>query len=151
VKTRVQISGGRELAKALRELPRAVERRVLVRAGKRALQPVADRAALLAPVDANPASTPDRAPGTLSRSYHVGTRLNARQRGLARKAGRTGVYVYAGTNDPAGIQTEFGNVHQSPQPHFRPAWDAEKDGVVEAVSDELWDGIVRQAKKRSGS
>ncbi len=36
--------------------------------------------------------------------------------------------MFVGPNDPADIQTEFGNEHQQAEPHLRPAWDANKIG-----------------------
>lgn len=149
----VKIDGLRALDAALGELPKAVGKSVLRRTAIKALKPVAETAASLAPIDADPASSPKRPPGTLKRSYTVGTKLNKRQARAAKKDGKSSVEVYAGTNDPAGIQTEFGNAHQRAQPHLRPAWEAGKEGVLEIVKTELGGEIdkaaARLAKRRA--
>ena len=141
------MEGLRALEAALADLPKATGKAVLRRVATRALQPVAATAADLAPIDADPANTPKRPPGTLKRSYVVGTRLNKRQARMARKLGKSAVEVYAGTNDPAGIQTEFGNAHQGAQPHLRPAWDQHQDDVLATVATELGGEIDKAAAR----
>lgn len=149
---KVKVEGLRELERALAELPtKAAGKAVLRRVGLKAIKPVAEKAAALAPIDADPRNTPKRAPGTLKRSYVAGTRLNRRQARMARKEGKSDVEVYAGTNDPAGVQTEFGNAHQGAQPHLRPAWDQEAGPtlvrVVEGLRPEIEKTAARLAKR----
>ncbi len=148
-----KVEGLADLEFALDALPQRLAKDVLRRAGLKALKPFVDKVRSLAPVDADPASTPKRPPGTLRDSYVAGTKLNKRQARLARKEGKSYVEVYAGTNDPAGIQTEFGNVHQAAQPHARPAWDATKARALEIAADEAWTEIsktaARVAKRRA--
>lgn len=132
---------------ALGQLPKATARAALVRAGKKALEPFIDDVRALAPVDADPANTPKRAPGTLRDSYVIGTKLNKSQAKGVRKEGKNFAEVYAGTNDPAGIQTEFGNAHQSPQPHARPAWDGVQEKTIETIGTLIWDEIYKSAQR----
>lgn len=152
---KVKVEGFKALEAALAELPsKAAGKAVLRRVGLRALKPVAEMAADLAPIDADPKSSPKRPPGTLKRSYKVGTRLNRRQARMARKEGKSSVEVYAGTNDPAGVQNEFGNVHQGAKPHLRPAWEQEQGATLVRVADELGPEIEKTAArlaKRAGS
>lgn len=126
-----RMEGFRELEAALRELPhttsRASARRVLKKAG----QPVADAANGSAPVRF----------GNLSQSYAVSPKLNRRQRGLHRR--QDPVEMFIGTNDPAGVQTEFGNERQSAQPHFRPAWEGNRVAVLESIGSLLWADIEK--------
>ena len=126
-----KMHGFRDLERALAALPRttakASARRVLKKAGK----PIAQVAAEKAP----------RRQGDLSESYVVGTRLNKRQR--KRRSKPNVVEVYVGTNNPAGVQTEFGNEHQTAQPHLRPAWDTKKGETLEIISAELAGDIAR--------
>jgi hypothetical protein len=132
---------------ALGQLPKATARNTLVRAGKQALEPFIEDVRQLAPVDEDPTSTPNRPPGTLRDSYVIGTRLNKSQAKTVRREGKNFAEVYAGTNDPAGIQTEFGNAHQSPQPHARPAWDGVQKQVLDTVGNLIWDEIYKSAQR----
>ncbi len=124
---KVRFEGGRELERALLELKGTTAKGVVRRVLKKVAQPIADKANANAP----------EAEGDLNKSYVVGTRLNKRQRRAARNASRDDVTVYVGTNNPAGVQQEFGNAKHSAQPHFRPAWDAEKTGLVEKIGQSM--------------
>lgn len=142
-----KIEGLAGLDLALGQLPKATARAALVRAGKKALEPFIDDVRALAPVDADPASTPNRPPGTLRDSYVIGTKLNKSQAKGVRKEGKNFAEVYAGTNDPAGVQTEFGNAHQAPQPHARPAWDGAQRQTIDTIGTLLWDEIYKSAQR----
>lgn len=138
-----QVEGLKELDQALSILPRAVARRELQKDGIGALKPFVDAWKASAPVDADPASSPKRPPGTLRNSIHAGTRLNRSQARQARREGKSFAEVYAGTNDPAGVQTEFGNAHQAAQPHGRPAWEATQQQVLQGVGTRLWEKLEK--------
>lgn len=142
-----KIFGLRELDLALSELPKVTARAALRRTGLAALAPFVEKVRQLAPVDEDPASTPERRPGTLRDSYHAGTKLNKSQARTARREGKSFVEVYAGTNDPAGVQTEFGNSHQAAQPHARTAWDATHDAVLNKVGSQLGVEIDNAAQR----
>ncbi|MEO6012737.1 MAG: hypothetical protein ABIQ30_04015 [Devosia sp.] len=144
----IKITGLQEIDRALADLgTKALARGVLTRVGKKRLQPIADKANSLAPDD--PAT-----PGGLSTSFTVGTKLTPRQQGLAKKAGKDFVEVYAGTADPAGVQMEFGNVNHGPQPSLRPAWEEGKEAVLSGIGADLWSEIektaARKAKRAAG-
>lgn len=144
-----QVDGLKELDALLALLPRTVARREMQQDGLAALKPFVDAVQALAPIDADPANTPKRPPGTLKNSYHAGTRLNKSQAKTARREGKSFAEVYAGTNDPAGVQTEFGNAHQSPQPHARPAWDATQQEVLKGVGARMWSRIEKVRAKQA--
>lgn len=73
---------------------------------------------------------------------------------MARKEGKSDVEVYVGTNDPAGIQIEYGNVNHPAQPYARNTWDSMKRSILgsikEYLSEEIIKTIARQTKKRMG-
>lgn len=46
-----------------------------------------------------------------------------------------------------GLFGEFGTVHQSAKPFMRPAFDEEKEKLIDALGVELWKGIERAVKK----
>ena len=55
--------------------------------------------------------------------------------------------MFAGVNDPAGVQQEFGNEHNPPQPFARPAWDANKTRALDIIKDELGGEIMKAARR----
>ena len=113
------------------ELPKATAKASVRRVLKKAAQPIAD---------AGRGNAPERE-GGLKESYGVGTTLTKRQRKVSSKESE--VEVYAGPNDPAAVQTEFGNQHQAAQPHLRPAWDAQKRGALETIKKEAWADVQK--------
>lgn len=139
----VDVEGLADLERALLELDKrstrkAVGRRVL----KKAAKPMAADMNARAPKDPN-------TDGGLSDSYVVSTKLNRRQQRAARREGRDDVYMYVGTNDPAGVQQEFGNVNHPPQPHARPAWEAGKHAVLQTIASELGEEITKTARRQA--
>lgn len=138
----IKVEGLRELERRLSELPKSTGKNVLRRTLKKAGQPIADKANSLAPDDAE-------TQGGLSTSYVVSTKLNKSQKRAMRKAKIDKAYVemYVGTNDPAGLQQEFGNVNHGPQSHFRPAWDSEKRNALNIIANDMGDEIIKAAKR----
>ncbi|MPZ58439.1 MAG: hypothetical protein GEU91_18490 [Rhizobiales bacterium] len=122
-----KIEGLRELDQALTELPRAVARSALLRTLKEQGQPIAAAGAALAPRGET---------GQLAQSYMVGTKLSRRQKKLNRKESMVEVYI-GPTPHPKSVQTEFGNAHQAPQPHLRPAWDGNVMRVLNGIKSSL--------------
>lgn len=134
---KVKIEGLRELEATLAELPKATGKNVLRRVLIKAAQPIEADAAAAAP----------ELTGRLRRDVSTGTRLNRRQAAMARRLGKSEVEVHVGVNDPAGVQNEFGNAHQRPQPFLRPAWDANRQGALETISSDLGAEIAKSAAR----
>ena len=44
---------------------------------------------------------------------------------------------------------EFGTVKDPRQPYLRPAWDAERIGVLEGIKEDLWAEIEKAAARRA--
>ncbi|NQZ76469.1 MAG: HK97 gp10 family phage protein [Ekhidna sp.] len=142
----IKVEGLKDLEKALMALDKHTTRRSVARKVlKKAAQPIADDMNRLAPSDPNTSEG-------LNTSYSVSTKLNKRQRKAAKKH-KSDVEVYAGTNDPAGLQQEFGNVNHQAQPHARPAWDKNKRNSLEIIKDglseEISKSVARQEKKKA--
>src|SRR5689334_15899920 len=114
----VKFTGGRELEKALNDLPKATQRNVLRRGLKKVADPVADDWQARAP----------RLTGQLEHSIIVGpsSKLTSRQKKDAKREGKHFAEIHVGTSDPAGQQQEFGNINHPAQPSGRPAWEANK-------------------------
>lgn len=126
------VDGLAELDEALQELPTATARNVLLRVLTAEAQPIADAGANLAP----------KLTGGLAESYTVSTKLSRRQKSLNQKESDVEVYVGPGPA-PKGVQTEFGNAHQRPEPHLRPAWDGNVMRVLDGIRDRLAEEIEK--------
>lgn len=140
---KVRVSGLRELDAALGQLTKATAKGVLRRIGLKALQPFADDMRSQAPDD------PKTGGNDLRSSIGVGTKLSRRQARLNRKAeSKSFVEVYAGAGPlPQAHLQEFGTVHHPPQPFARPAWEANKRGVLETIKSDLGAEIEKTAKR----
>ena len=121
-----KVEGLADLDEALKELPKATARNVLLRALKEHGQPIADAGEAAAP----------RLSGKLADSYTVGTKLSRRQKKMNKKESAVEVYV-GPTPHPKSVQTEFGNAHQGPHPHLRPAWDGNVRRVLDGITKSL--------------
>lgn len=120
----------------MQNLPKVTAKSTVRRAQKKVLLPVAD---------AINSAAPKGKTGALSGSYKVSGKLNKRQRKLREKISE--VETFVGTSDPAGVQTEYGNEHQSAQPHARPVWNRMKRGMLKELGALLWVDAVKTVKR----
>lgn len=139
--TTVKVEGLRELEKALGELPRATGKNVLRRVLRTAGEPMVRDAKALVPV----------ASGKLRDSIAVATQLSKRQRALYKKMfadDKASVEMFVGVAAlPHAHLQEFGTSRHGPQPFMRPAWDANKNGMLDSIKDELGVEIAKAAKR----
>lgn len=137
----VKFEGGRELARALEELPKATARNVLNRVLTKAAANMDDIASSFAPVET----------GALQRSVVTGKKLTRAQQRQQKRDGKHFAEVHVGTNNPAGIFQEFGTFKEPAQPFMRPTWESTKDGMLKTIKTELGTEIekarARLAKK----
>lgn len=137
----VRIDGLKELDQALSQLPRATGKNVLRRIGIRSLAPVISAARNNVPVYR----------GDLKESLKITTKLSKRQQRENAKAvadGKASVQLYAGAAAlPHAHLVEFGTATTPPQPFMRPAWDANKDEVLDIIKSELGDEITKAAAR----
>ena len=149
----LRMYGVKELDAILRELPTATARATVRRVAIKAMQPVAETAKRMAPVDT----------GGLRDSIVVSTKLTKRQAKEARREnalgrhGTAAIHVYAGSDLPRAHLVEFGTAPHinggkfkgskhpgtAPNPFMRPAWDYTKDAVFEGLADSLREEIAR--------
>lgn len=146
---RMKVEGFRELERALDDLGNDRAAKRIGRAAlKKAAQPVAEDAAARAPRDEK-----DTDGIVLAESLRVGTRLNKRQaRRHKRWRVKGAVEMFVGVANEAsayGHHQEFGTQHHGAQPFLRPAWDANKDRMLDILRRELWAGIKRQLKRQA--
>lgn len=130
----VKVEGLRELERNLEQLTKAAGKGALRRAGLKSLKPMAELMRDYAPRGTT-------ASDDLAESIMAGTKLSARQAGLHRKMfrdERSSVEMFAGPGpDPAAHNQEFGNINHGPQPFVRPAWDQDKDALLQRIRMEL--------------
>ena len=143
--TRVRVEGLRELERALAELPKATARNVLRRTITESAQPLIASAKKLAP------DRPGKPPNDLANSITISSRLNKQQRKESRGDPKSFVEMYVGPDvsvpHPHGHWQEFGTVRHGPQPFMRPAWDGNKNVVLEKIKDELGTQITKAAQR----
>lgn len=142
MKTWMKFEGGRELEAALMDLPHTTAKASARRMMRKGGEIIAERGA---------ANAPERE-GALKRSYGVGTKLTRSQRKAARNTDKNQVEVYVGPGAggySAGLQTEFGNEHQTAEPHLRPAFDTSLDDVLAFISREWWADIAKTAARHA--
>lgn len=161
-----RVNGLRELDKALGELKkstaRGVARRALIKAGT----PMKNKAAELAPRSSDgsyhfadsiiitskkPKGYQDAGKQAFAETLSSGgSRGDAVEALKAARAANPNAFaeVYIGPNrDPAAIQQEFGNINHGPQPFLRPAWDSEREGVIDTLADLMWAEIRKTAQR----
>lgn len=133
-----KIEGFAELDKALGQLPKATAKNVLRRTLKKAAQPIDDAASEAAPVNT----------GKLQTSVVTGTQLTRSQRrGAFLTTSNYYAEIHVGTSLGRGMFQEFGTFKDSPQPWFRPAWEANKDRALNIIKVELGGEIEKAAKR----
>lgn len=142
MRVKMTFEGGRDLEAALMDIKASTAKGIVRRALKESLMPV---------LEAWQRYT-TKLTGHLVESETVGTKLNRRQRGLARRLGKSQVEMYVGTSDPAGLANEFGNRHQRANPGLRPAWQAEGgQKLLDRLGPLIWEQIektrVRAARR----
>lgn len=142
---KLKVEGFKDLEAALLALPRSTARNVSRRAMAKALAPVESAAKAAAPRDS----------GQLADSITVSTKLSKRQASQNRKEAvrlgisRDALIMHVGANAlPHAHLIEFGTgprYHKSgkyvgrvaPQPFMRPAWDANRQGVLDSLSQSI--------------
>lgn len=142
---KIRVEGFRELEAALLALPRSTSRSVVRRGLKAALAPVEAAARAAAPRDR----------GQLADSIAISTKLTKSQAKEARalfargSLSRNAMIMHVGASGlPHAHLMEFGTgprYHKSgkyvgqvsPQPFMRPAWDANRNKVLEILSDSI--------------
>lgn len=135
---RFKLEGLSECHAALRALPDATAKNVLRRIGRQRLEPMAERARALAPVE----------DGTLKESVMVSTQLTRRQRSQHQKLGPDDVEIFMGAGAlPQAHMMEFGTVDVAPRPFMRPAWDGGREKLLEGLKEDLWREIEKAANR----
>lgn len=158
MRVEVKLEGAKELGEALGELKHFTAKRIAARGLMKLLQPVADMARSLAPVESPNRNAPSAI--HLRDTIGVGTKLTARQKKQNRPLAKLEVYVGPGIGGKGGKGSaarhahlvEFGTKERTQRggrrtgamprrPFMRPAWDALHgmvfQNLVKSIADEL--------------
>jgi HK97 gp10 family phage protein len=165
-RTLVTIEGLKDLEAALSDLPNSTARSVLVRALKKAGQPLADHAKQLVPVRTGHlrdsivvASKVRNLTGLAEYGQTLragGTRDEARQ--ALRDERRSGTQlgsratIEVGTASPVAHLQELGTIKMAAHPFMRPAYEADKTAVLASISSQLKaeiDKAVARAERKA--
>ena len=127
-----KFAGAKELEKALQDLGKATAKNTTRRALKKSAQIVADEAQILVPVDQ----------GELMDSIKVSPKAKRN------RTAKGEVEMFVGPTVYYGHFVEFGTVKQSAQPFMRPAWEANKQVVLDDLGENLWSEIEKSVARR---
>ena len=142
---KVSVEGLREVDAALGELGKATGRNVMRRVALARLEPMAEEARRLAPVE-DTELRDSIAVSTKLAGY--AKRLNKRSKSEAEA--HMGPAGNGGTKaPPQGSLQEFGTKNHGPQPFMRPAWDGGKDALLEGIADDFWTEISKAAARKA--
>lgn len=130
-----RVDGLKELDEALKELPKATARNVLLRTLKKEAQPIADDAAAFAPDD----------PRTGGKDLHTSMLVQS----VPAKGRESDVEVAVGPSSKTfyGMFQEFGTAHHGPHPFLRPSWDSNVMPVLGRIRDTLAEEIEKARKR----
>ena len=145
----MQVLGFKELDAALAQLPVALRRQVVLRALRRAAQPMVRDARAKARRGKDPrkrGSMKQRKSGESESIGHGADSIAAR---AAKSDLPTQAAVAVGPDARHWYMKflEFGSAHQTADRFLTPAFETNKDAAVEAVGQELWKEIAATAKR----
>lgn len=164
----VKFEGGRELDRALSELPRSLQRGVLTRTLRKAGEPIRAAAAGFAAKDtgelAASISVSPKISNSVGKSEFAAAMKAGLGKGAAVKALRDARRSAGGEASTAimfvgpaqaktkkdaikRIANEFGTSRMAAQPYMRPAWDSQKDAALGIIRTEMWEEIEKTAKR----
>lgn len=167
----VSLQGFDVLEQALAQLSNAAAKGVLQRAGKAALEPVAEEARKNARRNwrtgqlHNAIEITTKQANEVGRAAYAATMRSGGSRAQAvdamrtarRTSGRANVEIYLGVTDkaPHAHLIEFGTVHHRPFPFMRPAWDTHKADVLvdlkTAIADEIAKTVLRSQRRAANA
>lgn len=126
--TSFEFKGFKEMYKTLDHLSEGVKAKALAPMLLEAVEPIRDTARAIAPDD--PLTSP---PWNLPTSIEKSDRQRSGRAKRDRALGRFDARAYVGPTGvgyPQAIMQEFGTIHHVAQPYMRPAWNAQKQNVL---------------------
>lgn len=156
----VKVEGLKQVRDALASLPTATQRNIMRRILIARGEPIKAMAKRLAPVDTGflawSVRIQDRTGGSAGRAAFAavmrsggGKQAAGSAARAANRAAASGVEIFIGPNaGPREIAAEFGTRDRAPEPFMRPAWDANKGGLLENLARDMWPEIQKAIRRR---
>lgn len=147
MKVTLRFAGGEEIARQLDKLAHAVTRTILLRALKRAAEPMRAKAEALAPRSATGFTLSTGVTGHLQDFIVISTvnRVGSVEGGRWQEAlGQPWVAVGPRKDFFYGLFQEYGTQRHGAQPFMRPAFDSEAPMALVILREELWTAIRAQ-------
>lgn len=157
MKMDIDLKGAAQIEAALKEMAKSTAVRTARQAMRNSLAPVESAAKALAPKGAT---------GNLQASVTISHRLTPSQAAGAPREGKEVQHMYVGASAPHAHLVEFGTgprFHKSgkyvgqmpPNPWMRPAWDDNRDAVLNRLRADLWAAIqgflARKARREANA
>lgn len=149
MKVTMQMTGLRDLERALGEIAKQTTRRAV---GRRALR-AAGEPILAAMQDKAPDDPKTNGLKDLKSSLAMSVRQKSKRGGTYRPEAPKEVVLHIGPTRhgyPQAVMQEFGTAHHPPQAYIRPAWDAEGgEAAAERIGEALGEEIDKAAKRQA--
>jgi HK97 gp10 family phage protein len=145
----VTVVGFKELDAALAQIPEALRRQVVLRALRKAAQPMVRDARAKARRGKDPrrrGSAKQRKSGESEAMGHGADSIAAR---AAKASTPTEAAVTVGPDARHWYMKflEFGSAHQAPDRFLTPAFETNKEEALQAIGEELWKSIAATARR----
>ena len=127
IQINAQFRGTKELESAFNELPKSMGKQVLLSAIKKAAKPVV--------TDAKDKARKRTGKGAKS----IKARTNKKLKPI-------GVSIGTSREEFHMMFIEFGTIFQPANPFLRPAWDANKNKVLNSMEKEIWNALTKKAR-----
>jgi hypothetical protein len=137
-----RIEGLSDINRVLGELPKSTGKAVLVRVGKRRLEPMRDSAKSKVPVDE----------GELRDAIAISTQQGSPGQQRRRFADKAAVEIYMGpSQDEHGhaVPQEMGSINNPPAGYMRGAWDEGKEALLTDIAADLGSEVDKAAKRHA--
>ena len=136
----MQIQGGAQLARTLRELSLKAEQKTMRGILRDSAEPIRAEAERLAPKSLDAPHIKDNIVISLATKDAEGERLEADQHAVAVGPNKDAFY---------GFFQEFGTVHHAAQPFMRPAFDLKVREALKAVQEGIWRVLRAEGRAQS--
>ena len=145
----VQVLGFKELDAALAQLPEALRRQVVLRALRKAAQPMVRDARAKARRGKDPRKRGSMKQRKSGESEAMGPGADSIAARATRSSSSTEAAVAVGPDARHWYMKflEFGSAHQTADRFLTPAFETNKEAAVQAIGQELWKEIAATAKR----
>ena len=136
MRMKVRIEGTDTIARKMRAMGKALQRKTLEPILAKNMQPIAD----------DMKANARRDTGEMANSVRVSKRLSRRQRALLERIAPVEMYAGPGPLKQV-IPEEFGTIDEAPHPFIRPAFDRGADAAMRGIAEDGIAAILDAGKK----